>query len=857
MVKGSVISPGPDPYQPSSFVGRERELDELRVVVPATRLVTLTGPGGIGKTRLALGIITALAPVLPSGTSLSNDTGSSNDTAVPGVPAFPGGARFVELADLNHPDMVVPRIATTLGVTEEQGRPLLDTVADALRSGTLLVLDNCEHLIDACARACQRMLATSRELHIVATSREPLRVAGEAVWPVPPLSVAAVPAHASVPAQASEAVRLFTERALAASPAFTVAPATVRKITEICRALDGIPLAIELAAARVRTLSVDQIGGRLTDRFGLLTTGDRTAPERQRTLRGAIDWSHGLLTGPEQVLLRRLAVFAGWSLEMAEQVCPDAGPGGIGAADLLDLLSALVDKSLVVREPDALGQARYRLLDTIRQYAAGKLGEAGETAEYQRRLREYVLALVERNYAVGMALVPATWAERVDVFRRYDVDASNLWQALNQCLADGDIETGLRMCTAVRPVWLARGEYRLGGGWMEGFLGAPGGDRVPPGIRGAALVGRAQHLLASDPIAAEPLASEGLRLARDAGDDYWTAAALNVLAEIAVHTARIDEADSLAREALDIAKAAGDTWGEGYSHGVLAAVAALRLNLGLARELAHMSIAIMRSIDHAWGAARAQVGLADLALLQGEHEDARQRYAEAVGIFREIDASPEIARCLVGLARIAMSLGDAVMARDYLTQSIQLSRQTGARIGVARGLEAFAALALAEGDPGRAVVLVAAATALREHGGLPALPPERAERYLAPARALGADVVAAGWARGRQLSSNAAMELAISPSPPPAQPPALSPAVPAVIPPQPSAGPLSDREQQIARLIAKGRSNKEIAQELYISPATAARHIANIMRKLNVHTRTEIAMWTTSPPRPDSALGAP
>jgi predicted ATPase/DNA-binding CsgD family transcriptional regulator len=824
-------------YQPSSFVGREWELRELRALVPTTRLVTLTGPGGIGKTRLALQALAALSA------------------------GFPDGTRFVELADLNHPDMVVPRLAAALGVSEEQGRPLLDTVADALRSRRiLLALDTCEHLIEACAHACGRLLTASGDLHILATSREPLRVAGEAVWPVPPLSVSAptvlapgVPSSAvlapAVHASASEAVRLFTERAVAALPAFTVAAAGAQKITEICQALDGIPLAIELAAARIRTLSADQIADRLTDRFSLLTTGDRTAPQRQRTLRAAIDWSHDLLTVPEQVLLRRLSVFAGWSLEMAEKVC---GADDIRAEDVLDLMAALVDKSLVVREPDVLGQARYRLLDTIRQYAAGKLAAAGEAEQFQRRHRDYVLAVAERNYAIGMALVSAPWAERVNVFRRYDVDASNVWQALNQCLATSDLATGMRMCTAIRPAWLVRGEYRLGSGWLTGFLSAPGAPDVAPGIRGAALVGHAQLLLSSDPAAAEPLAQAGLQLSREAGDDYWTAAALNVLSEIAVHTGRTDEADSLAGEALHIAKAAGDTWGEGYSLGILAAVAGLRLNLVAARELASASIAVMRSIDHAWGAARAQLGLGDLAQLQGELDDARQRYTDALQILREIDARPEIARCLVGLARVAISLGDTGVARQHLTESIAACRETGARIGVARGLEAFAALAIAEGDPEQAVVLVAAATALREDGGLPPLPATRAERYLAPARQLGEDVVARNWAQGLELPARAAIELAITPRlPAPSAlaqsqltPPQLAPQ--GLVPDQVSAGPLSAREQEIATLVAQGRSNKEIAQALHISPATVARHIANIMRKLDCHTRTQIAMWTTS-----------
>jgi predicted ATPase/DNA-binding CsgD family transcriptional regulator len=826
--RGSKIRPDL-PQEPNSFVGRERELGELRGLLPATRLLTLTGPGGIGKTRLALRLLTAVAPEFPDGTPL------------------------VELASLSHPDMVVPRVAAAIGVTEEQGRPLIDTLADALRGRRmLLALDTCEHLIDALARLCQHLLATSPQLRIVATSREPLHVAGESVWPVPPLSVTPLP---DTP---PEAVRLFADRAQAALSGFTVTAENARAITELCRALDGIPLAVELAAARVPVLSVEQILARLGDRFVLLTSGDRTAPGRQRTLRAAIDWSHDLLTGPEQVLLRRLAVFQGWSLEMAEEVCAD---DGIGAADLLDLLAALVDKSLVVREPEALGQARYRLLDTIREYAAGKLAKAGEEPEFRRRHRDYVLTVLEHNFRVGMAIVPGTWAERVDTFRRYDVDGSNLWQALGQCLADGDLAAGMRMCTSVRPVWLARGEYRLGSKWLEDFLSAPGSARVPQQVRGAALIGYAQLLLSSDPATAEPLARSGLAAAREAGDDYWTTTALNVLSEIAVHTGRTDEAETRATEAMSIARAAGDQWGEGYSLGILAAVAGLRLQAEAARELANASITVMRSIDHAWGAARAQLGLGDLAVLQGEHDDARERYTEALGILREIDARPEMARCLVGLARVAISLGEPGVARQHLTESIQLCRRTGNRIGVARALEAFAGLAVIEGDTERAVMLVAAATALREASGLPPLPAARAERHLAPARRLGDHVVSRLWTRGLGLSAETAIELAIKPmvtAPPRA---ASGEAVPAETGPTETGptetgpadtvltaggkGLLSIRELEIAVLVADGRSNKDIAAELFISPATVARHIANIMKKLGFHSRTQIAMWTT------------
>ena len=392
-----------------------------------TRALTLCGAGGIGKTRLALRILAAAAD------------------------EFPDGTWFVELGDLRQPDLVVSRVATAIGVSEEPGRPLLDTLADALRSRQLLLaLDNCEHLIEACARLCQRLLASSPGLRLLATSREPLRVAGERVWQVPPLSVAPDGELSTAEeAEHYEAMRLFAERAAASLPGFAIESANASAVAELCRALDGMPLAIELAAARVRVLSVTQIGARLADRFGLLTIGDRTAPPRHRTLRATIDWSHELLTPAEQMLLRRLSVFAGWSLEMAEQVCSD---DDIPAGDVLDLTAALVDKSLVVLEPEVLGQARYRLLDTIRDYAAARLAEAGESAAFELRLRDYTLATAEQSLDIGMARIPAPWSARVDVFRRYDVDAGNVWQVLDRCLASSDAETGLRICRGGQPV---------------------------------------------------------------------------------------------------------------------------------------------------------------------------------------------------------------------------------------------------------------------------------------------------------------------------------------------------------------------------------------------------------------------
>jgi predicted ATPase/DNA-binding CsgD family transcriptional regulator len=800
--------------EPNSFVGRERELGELEGFVLSMRAVTLCGPGGIGKTRLALRVLAGL----------------TDD--------FPDGVWFIDLGDLRQPDLVVSRVASVIGVDEEPGRPLLETLADALRPRRLLLaLDTCEHLIDSCARLCHRLLASSQGLHVLATSREPLRMAGETVWQVPPLSLPqAGVAEVAEDLGRYEAVRLFGDRAEASLPGFALGAANLPAVGALCRSLDGVPLAIELAAAWVRVLSVEQIVARLDDRFRLLTSGDRTAPPRQRTLRAAIDWSHDLLADREQVLLRRLSVFAGWSLEMAEQICSG---DDLPAADVLDLLAALAGKSLVVVDTAAHGQARYRMLDTIREYAASRLAEAGEAAMMQHRLRDYSLREVEHLTRVGMALIPAPWSARVNVFRRFDADAGNLRQVLSYCLAEEDAETGLRICTAARPVWIVRGSFAEGAEWLDFFLGLDAA--VPPAVRGPALVGRAQLALASDPAGAEAYASQGLELCRTAGEDSWTATALNLLTEVALHAGRAEQAADRADEAHAIARKAGDRWNEGYALGTMAAVAGQRGDLAGAQRLGEAALAIMRDIDQQWGVARTLLGLADLARLTGDAGGANRRYEEALAILREINARPEIARCLAGLGRIALDQGETARGRQHLAESIELSRSIGSRIGTIRGLEAFAALAVAEQRPERAVQLAAAAAALREAARLPARSGAWTERYLAAAGGLGQDGVSRLWAQGLSLDASAAVELALEA--PAGSGIAAVPSGPEAKAPAP--GGLTPRELQIVALIAEGRSNKAIGEELVISPATAARHVANILLKLGFSSRTQVAAWAS------------
>jgi len=586
-------------------------------------------------------------------------------------------------------------------------------------------------------------------------------------------------------------------------------------------------------------LSVEQIVSRLDDRFRLLTSGDRTAPPRQRTLRAAIDWSHDLLADREQVLLRRLSVFAGWSLEMAEQICSG---GDLPAADVLDLLAALADKSLVVVDTAARGHTRYRMLDTIREYAASRLAEAGEAAMMHQRLRDYSVQETELLMRAGMALIRAPWSV-TETFRRFDADVGNLRQVLSRCLANGDAETGLRICTAMGPVWIVRGSFAEGTEWFDSFLSL-GTPPARAAVRGPALVGRAQLALASDPAAAQARATEGLEVCQVVGQDFWTATALNLLTETALHAGRAEEAAERADKALAVARKAGDRWNEGYALGTMAAHAAQRGDLREARRLAETALAIMREIDQQWGAARTLLGLADLARLTGDAAGAHRRYQEALAILRELGARPEIARCLAGLGRIAMDQGELALGRQHLAESIELSRSIGNRIGMIRGLEAFAALAACEQQPERAVQLAAAAAALREAAGLPPRSGARTERYLSAARGLGQEAISRLWAQGSGLDPSSAVELALaSRQPESAGAGEAAPSRPA--PKAEAPGGLTPRELQIAALIAEGRSNKAIAEELVISPATAARHVANILLKLGFSSRAQIAAWAS------------
>jgi predicted ATPase/DNA-binding CsgD family transcriptional regulator len=831
------ITAGNLPAEPNSFIGRERDLADLAKLLGEVRALTLSGPGGIGKTRLAV----RLAREVVTEGEGSPDPGGLDE------------AWLVELADWHGP--VAQAVAVTLGIREEQGVPLAQTLAEALRSRRLLlILDTCEHQVSDCALLVQLLLARCPWLRIIATSREPLRVRGETVWRVPPLDLPPDDAPAAELA-AHEAVRLFAARAAGARPGFTLTEGNAASVARLCRTLDGIPLGIELSAARVRALSVEQIADRLRDRFQLLNSGDRTAPLRQQTLRATVDWSYELLDSAEQMLLRRLAVFSGWNLDMAEQVCSDAA---IAAEEVLGLLISLIDKSLVVLDGEAAGDARYRLLDTIREYAAERLEAAGESGALSLRHRDCILALVEHTSATMFNRGEPPWPVRREIFRRGIAEYGNFRIALETSLARGDAETGLRLCIGLRNMWVPHGDAREAATWLDRFLVLAGGE-VSAQVRGRALAVRAEIAFdLQDYDTLERCATESLELARGGGDDFPVPTALRVLGQAAGRAGRTDEAAVRVDEAIAAAEATGNDWEAGLTMAAKAAVALRQSKLKSAQRAYEAALEILAD-NNRWGVAQVSYGMGTLARARGDNEAAVRYYRDAMEIFRELDAWPEIARCQAGLGWIAVAAGDFAQAQQSLAENLRLNRRCGQRLGIARGLEACAALAAASGQPERAARLAGAACQLRESLGHGTGIGPRVEQVLEFARGQIGTSAAALFAEGREMTPEDALRFALGAGQ--ASPGSGGAAEPAWTDPSRTArtdpgggggpvagrgaGPLTPRELEIARLIAKGLANKEIADELVISPATAARHVANILAKLGYTKRAQVASWAS------------
>jgi predicted ATPase/DNA-binding CsgD family transcriptional regulator len=820
--------PGNLPAEPNSFVGRERDLGDLRLLLRTIRALTLCGPGGIGKTRLAVRL----------GWELADE--------------FPDGVWLVEFADNADPALTARLVATVLGVGDEPDQPVAATLVDALRNRRLLlILDTCEHVVDAIADLVRDLVAGCPLLRLVATSREPLRVRGETVWRVPPLSVPtqvglgrslatrSLPARSYLPGDEPEheALRLFVDRAAAVRPGFALTSENLEQVVQICRTLDGVPLAIELAAARVRALSVDQIAARLTDRFRLLASGDRTAPPRQRTLQAAVDWSFDLLTSDEQVLLRRLAVFAGWSLEMAEQVCSDER---IPQAGVLDLLATLIDKSLVALEDELGGDARYHLLDTIRDYAADRLAAAGEYDVFRQRHVRYMLALAEEVVSQAFLRTAPPWAEQIAMYNRVSAEQANYRAALGYCLDVRDAEKGLRLCSALRSPWVVRGDVAEGLQWFARFLALD--EWAPAIVRARALMLGAELAFEyQDYVAAARTAQAAVAMCT-ACAAACPAGGLRILALISLRAGRGDEALGRADAAIAAAAAHDDVWEEGLGHAARAAILARNGDLAGAQSAFETALGLLTG-NNGWGVAHALYGLGNLARARGDNAAAVRHLRSALELFGQIGARTEMARCLAGIGWIALGSVDLPAAAASLGESLELSMAAGQRLGIALGLEALAALAGIRGDDATAVTLDGASAVLREVVGQarPAARQERLDTLLAPARGRLGPRSAGLVADGRQLSTHAAVRCALRSL----DCTAASADEPAAAAASGTPSVLTARELQIAHLIARGLSNRAIAEELVISPATSARHVANILAKLGLNSRAQVAAWIT------------
>ena len=683
------------PYQLTSFVGREQEVAQLQELVTANRLVTLTGAGGAGKTRLAIEVASRM------------------------VDAFPDGVWLVELAALSDPRLVPQTVAQALGVKEKAGTSVSEAVSGWLASKhVLLVLDNAEHVIEECVRLLDEILRRGPDVAILVTSRERLGMTGELTYRVPSLTVPPPDSNLALDALLGyEGVRLFVDRARLLRPDFSVTAEDAAPLASICHRLDGIPLAIELAAPRIRSMSVEELSHRLDQRFALLTDGSRTALPRHRTLRSTIDWSYDLLHEPEKLFLQRLSVFAGgWTLAAAEEVC--AGEG-IEKRDVLDLLTSLADKSMVVPEQED-ARTRYRLLETVRQYARDRLEESGGSAAAQERHRDYYLALAEE------ADPKLRTAEQAEWLARLEEEHDNLRAGLAWSLVDAGSTAGLRLCGALQRFWWTRGHLTEGRQWCMCVLGkAEAVDRT--GERAYALnAAGTLALYQGDYSAAKALHEEGLAIRRELGDRSGIAGALGNLGNVAVNQGDYPTAKALHEESLAIRRELGDRFG-----------IAVRLN-----------------------------NLGNVALAQCDYTAAKALHEEGLAIRRELGDRSGIATSLSNLGIVVLNQGDYPAARALLEESLAIRRELGDRSGIPYSLEGLAAVVASLRGSLRAAHIWGATEQLRTEIGAPLTPNERSryDQFVAAARiALGDDAAFdRAWQEGRGLTLDQAIDLALA-----------------------------------------------------------------------------------------------
>ncbi len=722
------------PLQLTSFVGRVRELEELKTALTGARLMTLTGVGGCGKTRLALHVA---ADVLD---------------------AYPDGVWLVELAPIGDPALVPQTVATAAGIREALGQPILETLLHSWRTKRLLLLlDNCEHLLDACASFADALLRRCPDLRIL-TSREELGIAGEVPRRVPSLALPDVHQPPTVTTLAqSDAVRLFVDRAQIVQPTFSLTSKNAVPVAQVCRRLDGIPLALELAAARLQGLTVEQLATRLDQRFRLLTGGSRTALPRQQTLRALIDWSYDLLSEQERTLFRRLSVFVdGWTLEAPEAVCTGAG---MARDEVLEVLLRLVARSLVVAEEVSDGHERYRLLETLRQYGHERLAASGEAEAIRAQHATYYLALAEEAEPQLVRREQLEWLDRLET------EHDNLRAALRWSLGGGDVQAGLRAAGALEQFWWHRAHMVEADGWLAELLAAPGAATwTAARAKPQALAGMIMYNF-HDWQGGRALLEESLAMARQVGAPATGAYALQWLGAIAYQRgADVALGRRLKEEGLARYRELGDLWGIAESLIHYARLEGWAGDHARARELLAEALATARrSGDRRHMGFTCEV-LGELAAAEGRDTEAQGAWEQSLGAYREVGDWAGIASIRSFQGRLAVQRGDAEAARAYYLDCLTQTRGRGGW-RLPEVMDGLAMLAAAQGEPAPAVRLAGASAAMRRAGYWYPTPEEqeRSDRALSGSRqALGEAAAAAVWADGQALTLDEAFDLAVS-----------------------------------------------------------------------------------------------
>ncbi|HEV7654432.1 MAG TPA: tetratricopeptide repeat protein [Mycobacteriales bacterium] len=796
---------GRPPVYLTALVGREQEAARLRALLldRDARLVTLTGPGGVGKTRLAVQAATDL------------DAGFDE-------------VAFVEFAPVRDYHRVAARVAEALGVVESPGRSPAEALVRVLGPRKLLLLlDNFEHVL-AAGPVLVDLMVGCPDITLLVTSRTLLRVSGEHVLAVPPLALPdpgrPLPARALIE---YEAVRLLVERSAAVSPTFVLTDENAATVAQICHGLDGLPLAIELAAARMTVLSPSALLARLDRRLALLTDGAQDVPERLRTMRAGIAWSHDLLSASEQSLFRRLAVFAGgFGLSAAEFMCPSERPPA------LDTVAALVDQSLLQRIATDGVEPRLAMLETIGEFAMERLADSGEETDARRSHAAYFRRLAESAESGLRGPDQQEWRDRLEA------DLDNLRAALawgtSASAEDEDAEQGLRLAGALWYFWFQRGLPGEGRRWLTRALTrvrTAGADRAQALLGAGTLAWRQ-----GDFAAARVHLDESVALWRDTADRRGRAEALHVLGHVEFDQRDYAAAQVLFEESLAAYRLAADTLGSLPLMADLGLVAYHRGDYARAGVVFDESLAQFRRHGLKDRIAGALNLSGDLARLAGEPDRAAALYAESLELWRELRGTPGIASALHKLGQVKRSTGDLPAARAYFVQSLALQQELGNAQGIAECLAGLGGTAA--GRPDRAARIFAASAALLENIGAPLAPADQAamERDMAATRrTLGGPGWESGWAAGRVLSSQQAVELALADD-------SGSQGVRPAAPPEPGPA-LSRREREVTALIARGLSNREISAALIITEKTVGSHVEHIMTKLGLRSRTRIAVW--------------